>query len=125
MLLLKEHDSLWKEQGWSSARKSLGLSRKTPPAKEGQTTSTSRSLRSASYKKSRPTKTKSRSTQTDVGNTAEFPLLDNFDVLCGLKQVRAKRNTKDMAAPVAKTRRKVSISPNELVNVYDQRVLSP
>jgi len=33
-LLLKEYDSLWTEQGRSSARKSSGLSRKTPPAKE-------------------------------------------------------------------------------------------
>ena len=33
-LLLKEYDSLWMEQGWSSARKSSGLSRKTPPAKD-------------------------------------------------------------------------------------------
>jgi hypothetical protein len=40
-LLLKEYDSLWTEQGWSSARKSSGLSRKTPPAKEAETTSTS------------------------------------------------------------------------------------
>jgi hypothetical protein len=41
-LLLKENDGLWTEQGWSSARKSSGLSRKTPPAREAQTTSTSR-----------------------------------------------------------------------------------
>jgi hypothetical protein len=33
-LLLKEYDSLWTEKGWSSARKSSGLSRKTPSAKD-------------------------------------------------------------------------------------------
>ena len=38
-LLLKEYDSLRTEQGWSSARKSSGLSKTTPPAKEVQTTS--------------------------------------------------------------------------------------
>ena len=64
-LLLKECDSLWTEQGWSSARKSSGLSRKTPPAKEAQTTSTSTS---DPVKNPRPTKTKSRKSQTDVGN---------------------------------------------------------
>ena len=40
-LLLKDFDSLWTEQGWSSARKSSGLSRRTPPAKDAQMTSTS------------------------------------------------------------------------------------
>jgi|NOAtaT_7_FD_contig_41_7415040_length_354_multi_4_in_0_out_0_1 hypothetical protein len=48
-LLLKQCDSLWMEQGWSSAQKSSELSWKTPPAKEAQTTSTSESS-----KKSRP-----------------------------------------------------------------------
>jgi hypothetical protein len=56
-LSLKEYDSLWTEQGWSSARKSSGLSRKTPPAKEAQTTSTSTS---DPVKNPRPTETKSR-----------------------------------------------------------------
>ena len=40
-LLLKEYDSLWTEQGCSSARRSSRLSRKPPPVKEAQTTSTS------------------------------------------------------------------------------------
>jgi len=66
-LLLKECDSLWTEQGWSSARKSSGLSRKTPPAKEAQTTSTSTS---DPVKDPRPTKTKSRKSQT-----GDIPLL--------------------------------------------------
>jgi len=71
-LLLKEYDSLWTEQGWSSSRKSSGLSRKTPPAKEAQTTSTSTS---DPVKNPRPTKTKSRKSQTDVGNSDHIPLL--------------------------------------------------
>jgi hypothetical protein len=64
-LLLKEYDSLWTEQGWSSARKRLGLSKKTPPAKEAQMTSTSTCLTSDPVKNPRPTKTKSRKPQTD------------------------------------------------------------
>jgi hypothetical protein len=71
-LLLKEYDSLWTEQGWLSARKSSGLSRKTPPAKEAQTTSTSTS---DPVKDPRPTKTKSRKSQTDAGNSDDIPLL--------------------------------------------------
>jgi len=71
-LLLKEYDSLWTEQGWSSARKSSGLSRKTPPAREAQMTSTSTS---DPVKNPRPTKTKSRKSQTDVGNSDDIPLL--------------------------------------------------
>ena len=71
-LLLKEYDSLWMEQGWSSARKSSGLSRKTPPAKEAQRTST---LTSDPVKNPRPTKTKSRKSHTDVGNSDDIPLL--------------------------------------------------
>ena len=71
-LLLKEYDSLWTEQGWSSPRKSSGLSRKTPPAKEEQTTSTSTS---DPVKNPRPTKTKSRKSQTDAGNSSDIPLL--------------------------------------------------
>jgi len=74
-LLLKEYDRLWTEQGWSSARKSSGLSRKTPPAKEAQTTSTSTSLTSDPVKNSRPTKTKSRKPQTEVWNSDGIPLL--------------------------------------------------
>jgi len=66
-LLVKEYDSLWTEQGWSSARKSSGLSRRTPPAKEAQTTSTSTS---DPVKNPRPTKTKSRKSQT-----GDIPLL--------------------------------------------------
>ena len=69
-LLLKEYDSLWTEQGWSSARKSSGLSRKTPPAKEAQTTSTSDPV-----KNPRTTKTKSRKSQTDVGNSDDIPFV--------------------------------------------------
>ena len=65
-----EYDSLWTEQGWSSPRKSSGLSRKTPPAKEEQTTSTSTS---DPVKNPRPTKTKSRKSQTDAGNSDEIP----------------------------------------------------
>jgi hypothetical protein len=72
-LLLKEYDSLWTEQDWSSALKSSGLSRKTPPAKEAQNTSTSST--SDPVKKSRPTKTKSRKPQTDVGNSDDILLL--------------------------------------------------
>jgi hypothetical protein len=59
-LLLKEYDSLWTEQGWSSARRSSGLSRKTPPAKEAQATSTLTSLTSDPVKNPKATKTKSR-----------------------------------------------------------------
>jgi hypothetical protein len=57
-LLLKECDSLWTEEVWSSARKSAGLSRKTPSAKEAQTTSTSTStpLTSDPVKNTRPPK---------------------------------------------------------------------
>jgi hypothetical protein len=74
-LLLKEYDSLWTEQGWSSARKSSGLSRQIPPAKEAQTTSTSTSLTSDPVKNPRRTKTKSRKPQTDVGNSDNIFLL--------------------------------------------------
>jgi hypothetical protein len=71
--LLKEYDSLWTEQGWSSARKSSGLSRKTASAKEVQTTSTP--LTSDPVKNTRPTKTKSRKPQTDVENSDDIPVL--------------------------------------------------
>jgi len=74
-LLLKEYDSLWTEQGCSSARRSSGLSRKTPPAKEAQVTSTSTSLTSDPVKNPRPTKTKCRKPQTDVRNSDDIPLL--------------------------------------------------
>jgi hypothetical protein len=74
-LLLKEYDNLWTEQGWSSARKSSGLSRKTPPAKEAQTTSTSTSLTSDPVKNPRPTKTKTKKPLTDVRNSDDIPLL--------------------------------------------------
>jgi len=73
-LSLKEYDSLSTEQGWSSARKGSGLSRKTPAAKEAQTTLTSTFLTSDPFKNSRPTKTKSRKPQTDVGNSDDIPL---------------------------------------------------
>jgi len=63
-LLMKEYDIFWTEQGWSSARKNSGLSRKTPPAKEAQTTSTSTSLTSDTVKNPRPAKIKSRKPQT-------------------------------------------------------------
>jgi hypothetical protein len=82
---LKECDNLWTEQGWSSSRKSPGLSRNTPPVKEAQTTSTS-----DSYKKSKPTKTRSRRPQTDLRKTGQFrpssstpltPSVDNTHVI--------------------------------------------
>jgi hypothetical protein len=69
-LLLKQYDSFWTEQGWSSARKSSGLSKKTSP-KEAQTTSPSTS---GSYKKPRPTTIQSRRLQTGLGKSDEFPL---------------------------------------------------
>jgi len=72
-LLLKVYDSLWTEQGCSSARKSSGLSRKTPPAKEAQKISTS--WTSDPVKNPRPIRTKSRKPQTDVGNSDDVPLL--------------------------------------------------
>jgi hypothetical protein len=84
-LLLKEYDSLWTEQGWSSGRKSSGLSRKTPPTKEAQTASTSTSLTSDPVKNPRPTKTKSRKTQTDVGNSDDIPSSPLTNAHCGQK----------------------------------------
>jgi len=71
-LLLKEYDSLWTEKGWSSARKSSGLSRKTLPTKEAQTTSISTSLTSDPVRNPRLTKTKSKKPQTDVGNSDDI-----------------------------------------------------
>jgi hypothetical protein len=74
-LLLKKYDSLLTEQGWSNTRESSGLFRKTPPAKEAQTTSTSMSLTPDSVKNPRTSKAKSRKPQTDLGNSDDIPLL--------------------------------------------------
>jgi len=75
LLLKSEYDILWTDRGWSIARKSSGLSRKTPSAKETQTTSTSMFLTSYPIKNPIVTKSKSRKPQTDVGNSDDILLL--------------------------------------------------
>jgi len=101
---------------WMTGRQdkgSSGSSRKTPPAKEAQTTSTSMSLTSDPIENARPNKAKSRKPQNDVGNSDDIPAL-RCQRHCGQeshdpKHVRTKRNTDEHVVAKVKTSQQITI----------------
>jgi hypothetical protein len=83
-----------------------GLSRKKPPVKEAQTLSTS--LTSDPVKNRRPTKTKSRKPQTDVGTPTTFPTNATADKSHTTPTMCAQSGNADehMVANVARTQKR-------------------
>jgi len=110
--LLNEYDSCWTEIGWPSAQSFFESSKNLSEEKDPETMSSLTSSAPEVTMKTGSTQEKPRRTQAEVGRTDEIPLHMSPLFICGqklrdLQQVRAKRNSNDMAANVAKTHKEV------------------
>jgi hypothetical protein len=108
--LFNEYDSCWTEIGWPSAPSLFESCNNLNEKKEPETMSSLTSSIPEATMKTGSTKEKPRRTQAEVRRTHEIRLFLHINPFFirgqksrDLQQVRAKRDSKDMATNVAKT----------------------